>query len=83
MPEQFLIILRKFFTLYNRMPEYNAGQCRACTSKTCNHHLAARVCLPDFGLWSQEYVDSGTLALHSVIKINAVEMKGLLTVHRN
>ena len=24
-PEQFLIVLRKFFTLYNRMPEYNAG----------------------------------------------------------
>ena len=24
-PEQFLIILRKFFALYNRMPEYNAG----------------------------------------------------------
>lgn len=23
-PQQFLIILRKFFTLYNRMPEYNA-----------------------------------------------------------
>ena len=25
-PEQFLIILRKFFALYNRMLEYNAGQ---------------------------------------------------------
>ncbi len=23
-PQQFMIILRKFFTLYNRMPEYNA-----------------------------------------------------------
>ena len=55
-PEQFLIILRKFFTLYNRMPEYNAGQhrklCAICPSKTCNHYLATRVCLPDSGLWS-------------------------------
>ena len=25
-PQQFLIILKKFFTLYNRMPEYNAGE---------------------------------------------------------
>ena len=25
-PQQFLIILKKFFMLYNRMPEYNAGE---------------------------------------------------------